>query len=312
MPEILPSHVPSPRTALFWDGTAYRPGRIADDGTLQVRGEDQLHSFQDTLEVYVTGALTAADGYLESPAVPAGDLWVITNIILENATRNITSSRWCRVSGGVVYCFGCVTRAIPLAERTCWYGWEWAKPSDTIRGEFVGGQIGDVCHMWITGHRMSLEGGEGMYRYYVHLQDQKPQATHGGTFTLGAWRTRDITIELDDTGNVCAIAANQITLQPGTYRCLITCPAHAVSSHQARLRNITAGATLLFGTTDRTSLTTVVMTRSVITGRFTLAVASVLEIQHRCSFSQNFHGFGFAANFTTEVYTDAEFWSEFD
>ena len=121
---------------------------------IQVRGEDQLHSFTDTLQVYVTGDLTENDGYLESAPVGLGDVWAITNIILENEDRNITSSRWCRFSAAVVYCFACVTRAVPAAERTCWHGWEWAKYGDTIRGSFVGGQIGDTCHMWITGHRM--------------------------------------------------------------------------------------------------------------------------------------------------------------
>ncbi len=131
--------------------------RLRQGRRLLVSGEDQLHTYQDTLEIYVTGDLTEADGYLETAAVGAGDVWVITNIILENADRNITSSRWCRFSGAVAYCFGCVTRAVPLAERTCWYGWEWAKATDTIRGEFVGGQIGDTCHMWVTGYKMTLE-----------------------------------------------------------------------------------------------------------------------------------------------------------
>ena len=128
---------------------------------LQVRGEDQLHSFADTLEIYVTGALTAPDGYLETDPVGLRGVWVITNIIIENEDRGLSSTRWCRFSGGVVYCFGCETRVIPAAERLCWHGWQWAKESDTLRGQFVGGQIGDTCHMWITGHEMikAIDGG---------------------------------------------------------------------------------------------------------------------------------------------------------
>ncbi len=155
-----------------------------------------------------------------------------------------------------------------------------------------------------------LGRGIGMYEAYVHVQDQKPQNTPGGGFTLGAWRTRDINVELDDTATICAIAANQITLQPGTYRCLITCPAYKVSGHQARLQNITGVATLLTGTSEYTDATDNTCTRSVISGRFTLAVASVLEIQHQSIASQAGNGFGPQANFTTEVYTDAEFWRE--
>lgn len=155
-----------------------------------------------------------------------------------------------------------------------------------------------------------LGRGIGMYEAYVHVQDRKAQNTDGGAFNNGAWRTRVINAELDDTASICTIAANQITLQPGTYRCLITCPAYMASPHQARLQNITAGVTLLTGTSEMTVSTTNVCTRSVISGRFTLAVASVLEIQHQSTATRAGDGFGVAANFTTEVYTDAEFWRE--
>lgn len=157
MGDIFPGHAPHPRAMLGWDGTSYRVLAVDAAGRPEFRGENQPHTFADTLEIYVTGALTEADGYLETAAVPEDVVWVITNIILENEDRNITSSRWCRFSAAVVYCFGCVTRAIPLAERTCWHGWEWAKEDDTIRGQFVGGQIGDTCHMWITGYTMSKD-----------------------------------------------------------------------------------------------------------------------------------------------------------
>jgi len=46
MPEIIPDHVPSPRTALFWDGVAYRPGHIDAAGDLQI---DVLSSVMDPL-----------------------------------------------------------------------------------------------------------------------------------------------------------------------------------------------------------------------------------------------------------------------
>jgi len=36
MPEIIPNHVPSPRTLLAWDGTAYRPITIDAAGNLQI------------------------------------------------------------------------------------------------------------------------------------------------------------------------------------------------------------------------------------------------------------------------------------
>ncbi len=149
-----------------------------------------------------------------------------------------------------------------------------------------------------------------MYEAYVHLQDQKPQNTDGGAFVLEAFNTRDINVELADTATICAIVANQIILQPGTYRCLITCPAYKVDFHQARLRDITGLLTLLWGTSERSAAADSVQTRSVVSGRFTLAVASTLVIQHQSSATRAVDGYGTACNFTIERYTNAEFWRE--
>ena len=175
---------------------------------------------------------------------------------------------------------------------------------DLLRPDFVGNDgtaSPTFTNLYLTGF---------LYGFvpYVHVQDQKAQNTAGGAFTLGAWRTRDINTEQADTLGICAIAANQITLAAGTYRCLITCPAQQVNRHQARLQNITIGATLLPGTSELAQATSVVVSRSVISGRFTLAAVSILEIQHQCSATKLGDGLGYAANFTTEVYTDAEFW----
>lgn len=148
----------------------------------------------------------------------------------------------------------------------------------------------------------------GMYDAYVCVRDVKAQNTDGGGFTQGAWRTRDINNEQADTAGICTIAANQITLAAGTYRCTISAPAYDAASHQARLQNITDGVTLLVGTSEDMGDTNT--TRSFIVGRFTLAAPKVLEVQHYCSFTVAVNGFGNACNFTDEIYTVAEFWRE--
>lgn len=147
---------------------------------------------------------------------------------------------------------------------------------------------------------------------YICIQDQKAQNTAGGTFTSGAWRTRDLNTEVADTGGNAGVASNQITLDAGTYRCLIFCPACYCEQHQARLQNVTDNTTLLLGTSARAqaTLTRVVGSSSVIMGRFTLAAQKVIEVQHCCNTTRNTDGFGEASNFTTEIYTTAEFWKE--
>lgn len=151
-------------------------------------------------------------------------------------------------------------------------------------------------------------GVGGFYNAYICARDKKPQGTHSGTFTSGAWRVRDINDEQADTAGICTIAANQITLEAGTYRCLISCPTHRVDRHQTRLYNVTTAAVLLLGTGEFTEDVYRATTRSFIKGLFTLAGVSTLEIHHRCSLTSTFNGLGVEMNFTDEIYTIAEFW----
>ena len=160
---------------------------------------------------------------------------------------------------------------------------------------------------------MPISGGPvftGIYDAYVCVRDKKTQNTHGGTFTSGDWRTRDLNEELADIAGIASVASNQITLSAGTYRCLIFCPSVSAltSVNQARLYNVTDASVLLLGTSllqthDQGGY-------SVIAGRFTLAAQKVLEVQHRTSVTRTDYGFGYAANFTDEIYTVAEFWRE--
>ena len=157
---------------------------------------------------------------------------------------------------------------------------------------------------------LSAAGAAGMYEAYVCVRDVKAQNTDGGDFTLGAWRVRDINDEQADTAGICAVAANQITLAAGTYRCIISAPAYRVDDHQTRLYNTSTAALLLTGTSEHAPPDAYTVTRSFIVGRFTLAAVNVLEVQHQCSDTQAATGFGYPCNFTEEIYTIAEFWRE--
>jgi len=142
---------------------------------------------------------------------------------------------------------------------------------------------------------------------YIKVSNVQNAGTAGGTFTSGARRTRVINTEDIDTGNHCAINANQITLAAGTYECMIMVPAYNCDQHQAYLRNITDGADTLIGTSERTNDLKAV-TKSIIMGRFTIAAPKVFEVQHQCSATRNDDGFGVAANLgASEIYTIAEF-----
>lgn len=151
---------------------------------------------------------------------------------------------------------------------------------------------------------------------YVKVEDQKAQNTDGGTFSAGAWRTRDINTVVNKLGYFSTLAdasivnANQITLPPGTYRCAIRCPAYLVNKNQARLYNITGAAVLVLGSSNRTPSGGSPTTYSYINGSFTLTATSVVEVQHICETTGTTTGYGQSANFTTEVFTTAEFWRD--
>ncbi len=143
---------------------------------------------------------------------------------------------------------------------------------------------------------------------YIRLHDSKATTTAGGSTTTGSWLTRTITEDIDDGDNV-SVASNQITLEAGTYDCLITCPIYKGDQHQARLYNITDGSTTLVGTNAFSNNADNVQNSSVIQGRFTIAVQKVFEIQHRVTVAEATNGFGLANSFgENEIYTVAEFW----
>lgn len=162
------------------------------------------------------------------------------------------------------------------------------------------------------GTKWSTPSGGGSSLDYILIQDQKSASTGGGTFTSGAWRTRDLNTIVADPGSHASVSSNQITLQAGTYRVTAKCPASYVQRHQARLYNITDSAVLAIGTTESTDngTGTLTTTSSMIFGRFTISSAKVLEVQHQCGVTRANEGYGNFGTFGTEVYTSIEFWKE--
>lgn len=154
----------------------------------------------------------------------------------------------------------------------------------------------------------------------VILFDRRTSGTDGGTFTSGAWQTRELNAYRVPSGinsgvsmvsTYVSVASNQFTLQPGVYRLRASAPAYQVNGHQARLQNITDGTTVEWGTTEYSpSAVDGSMSRSFIDVVFFVAAAKVFEIQHRCATTKATTGFGRAANFAAgvplETYTEVE------
>ena len=150
-----------------------------------------------------------------------------------------------------------------------------------------------------------------MYSDYVHLVDKKNSGTDGGSATLGAWRTRDLTDELADTGGVCTLSSNQFTLDAGTYRCLISAPAYRSEHHQIRLYNDTDGAMELLGAQGwNENAFEEALTHSFIFGRFTIAAQKTFEVQYQLTQTQASNGLGLDNSWGDQIYTVVELWKE--
>lgn len=143
----------------------------------------------------------------------------------------------------------------------------------------------------------------------VIVVDEKAQNTQGGTFTGGAWQTRDLnTLRVNDD-TIASLASDQITLPAGTYECWISAPAFDTNQHMIRLRDTTADSNIATGTSALADATNLETSRSHLETKFVLSVSSVLEVQHRGVTTQATNGFGIASNLpsTVETYTTAMF-----
>ena len=153
--------------------------------------------------------------------------------------------------------------------------------------------------------------GFGMYSAYALFQDQKTANTSGGTFTLGAWRTRDINTEVTDTSGIVSISSNQFTLAAGTYKISAVVPAHQVGRHKAKLYNITDASDVIIGSSNFCNNTIATSEPSFVKGVFTIAGTKTFEIQHYCQITAATYGYGVESNFAVvEVYTIVELWKE--
>lgn len=140
----------------------------------------------------------------------------------------------------------------------------------------------------------------------AYIKDVKPSGTAGGTFTSGAWQTRDLNTLEGDTGFV-SLSGNQVTIAPGKYKIKASAPANQVNNHQSKLRNITDGVDQLLGVSTYCPSGTAVQNESNIKGTITLTSTKVFEIQHQCTVSKATDGFGRTASFgVDELYTILE------
>lgn len=140
----------------------------------------------------------------------------------------------------------------------------------------------------------------------AYIKDVKPSGTTGGTFTSGAWQTRDLNDLSGDTSFV-SLSSNQFTLEAGVYDIVFSAPAQEVGRHQCRLQNITDGVTVSAGSSINASTSGSNTDFSAGEERLVLSASTTFEIQHQCAATRASYGFGGQANFgIDEVYTQVK------
>jgi len=124
---------------------------------LKVRGEDQLFTFKGVLASRNEGAISGAGGYIESGAVPAGEIWVLTNVVATDGTTATTAhTAYVMHDGATVYLYE--ARAAYAADvKSSWGGHAYLDVGDTVRVYFTGGLVADTVRVDILGHRMTVE-----------------------------------------------------------------------------------------------------------------------------------------------------------
>ncbi len=137
----------------------------------------------------------------------------------------------------------------------------------------------------------------------ARITDSKTKGTHAGTFTSGAWRTRDLNTIEDDPDSIVTLSSNQFTLGAGTYLIQWSAPAIYVGRHQSQLYDVTGATDLAKGSSEYNDISSGSTTKSMGFDIVTLTANNTFEIQHQCSTTRTSNGLGSYGNFAAEKYT---------
>lgn len=165
--------------------------------------------------------------------------------------------------------------------------------------------------LWIGGGDVRIDSSivnfSGTLQYDIvraYVRDEKSIGSHGGTFSSGAWRERDVNTITADTGSGVSLpGGNVIRMDPGTYIIDASAPAYAVKYNTTRFWNVTDSTVELLGTCEYASPSDNTV-RSVIHEKLVVSGATKdFCIQHRCSYSKSNTGWGLGSGYQIEVFT---------
>jgi len=173
-----------------------------------------------------------------------------------------------------------------------------AAGSNTITLPTSNGSANQYLANGSTAGELTFVTPPGSFTSYAIICDQKAHDANGGTFTSGAFRTRDLNTELADPDSIVSISSNQFTLGAGNYLIDASAPVYRTDRHITRLQNITDSSTVTWGTAEYADASNNVANRSFLVARVSLTGSTTFELQHRADTTNSTQGFGVSSSFT--------------
>lgn len=134
----------------------------------------------------------------------------------------------------------------------------------------------------------------GVYNYppVFQIEDERANNIDGGTFTAGAWQTRDLNTIITNEIPGAGLNSNQFILPAGKYEVQASAPAFQVTRHETRIYNITDSITEISGLSAYCPAVSTSDSRSHLNGVFTITSTKTLEFQHFGGTTKTTNGLG--------------------
>jgi len=126
------------------------------------------------------------------------------------------------------------------------------------------------------------------------FNETQSSGTQGGAYTASAYVKRTLNTTVLNNISGCSISTSVITLAAGTYQVLAHCPAYKTTQTRSRLYDTTNTTTVVQSPNQIADNGNQGFTLSTVSGVFTLAGSTNLELQMRGNSSQATNGLGAA------------------
>ena len=146
---------------------------------------------------------------------------------------------------------------------------------------------------------------------FLHIRDEKAATNQGGTFTNGAWRTRDLNTVKTNTITGASLSSNQITLPAGTYFIQGYPVSFRVEGNISRIYNITDSSQVSLGVNNHSggAAPAGAQGTSTVSCIVTITGTKVFELQHYAQTTVSSVGFGIRNETGVgEVYSEILIW----